>query len=667
MHHFCISVILASCLLLSLFKVTNNYHQCLGFASHSRRCRMGTLGRAHKSPPRGLEDRSQPIHSSLTSSYMSSDIAQPLLVTIQQVDEVITNDPLPPRTLATLTSFEQRFLVVCPIYSHLLYIKRFFREHPGVDEGFKSRRTKQMQITLSNPQPHFREGFEKVFKELNSHSKFAFSRGKIARFLDLGCSPGGFSNQLLKDNPRAQGVGMTLPDEQAKIPLATKGTCLTQDRYHVHYENIITYTLRFIAQEQNPVVPLTAEGPIELYDAVIAGAFPTLEGRVRWWLRIQLVLSQILIVFSNVAPGGNAVILVNIKPFRWLAEVFRMLRLSFEEVTATKSKNLHNIRTSCYLVCKRFKASQEQVNEYTGILRRVLVVLERIAEERRLGQSEARPKVEVEDTTAEASERIFPTHRSDSDMPHLFPDSEEDIFNSEHPFMLSLMEPLWALQYNAIHDELATVLFGESCCFHYLVCLNIPRSPPPPSEPKNQMECLENLIRHSNPPSSNHKLPTPPQSPTFHTDVWLEASNRRPSISSPPSNIPPWRRSPQATKLPTLTTDLSEIPHSASNPDGPTNFPSPVSPSSYRWRPPQMRRASMVASSNPSDVSSNWRVRETVPSATPHDNGGEDDGAGWKIAKHTARPDLFGHRRSYSNTAATTTTVGDSKGWNKSR
>ncbi|KAJ3481488.1 hypothetical protein NLI96_g7632 [Meripilus lineatus] len=586
---------------------------------------------------------------------MSSDTPDSALASIEQMDTMISEGPVPDNILATLTSFERRFVEVSRIHGHLLHIKQFYREHPAIEEKFKTRRSKQLSNTsVSASKSFFRIGFEKVFDEIDRHSGQIFRNGRVCRFLDLGCSPGGFSNWLLKHNKEARGVGMTLPDEHAKFTLAAEGTHLTEERYRVHYESIISYSMDFISRGENPTVPLVQDELAEAYDVVIAGAFPTLEGHVPWWLRIQLVLSQILMIFANIDQGGNSVIVINSKPYRWLVEAMRMLRLSFENVTATKGKTLHDIRTSCYLVCRGFRATQQQTQEYTGILRRVMEELQRLGERQRVPEGEE----ETGCTKMGVSGISFAGGRSEKDTPLLFPDSDDEVFGSESRFVLDLLQPLWAAQYNAIRDDLQKTLIRTS-----LLILSLPLALVPVDR-RHYADEFPSEISNSQPFSQGE---TPPQSPT----IWDDAG-RRPSFTNPFTygrRLSPTSRS---ANPPTLSTnnlvDNDNTPFSSSPPGGYDNsgFIS-TSPTSPRWRQPQRRSSVATSPTSPSDRQ-NWRVRAEVPSsnATPtfttgfnnsswNTNGaqtratgstsiGSSQGDGWTEVRHS-RPVFGGGRR----------------------
>lgn len=108
------------------------------------------------------------------------------------------------------------------------------------------------------------------------------------------------------------------------------------------------------------------------YYLVIVGAFPSLEEGIRRTTRIQLALGQLLILMNNLHPDGNAVVVVTTRVHRWIAGVLALLRQCFAQVSTGKGSYLHQVHSSCCLVCTDFRATPEDISEHRAKLRESL-------------------------------------------------------------------------------------------------------------------------------------------------------------------------------------------------------------------------------------------------------------------------------------------------------
>ena len=359
--------------------------------------------------------------------------------TIAELDTTIDHSPAP---IAKLTPFEQRFAHKSSIYGRVLHIKSLYASYPQVDEIFKTRREAQLSHCASPPLA-YRQSFEKILSKINHDQDGVFGEDRISRFLDLGFSPGGFSNWLLQSNRKASGVGITLPDDEAGYQYVA-GDLLATDRFTPVFANIITSTRDTLSSGGNPIaslIPGSADGNPS-FDLIIGGAFPTLEDKVPWHQRVRLAISQLYIILSNLQNGGTAMFLVSTKPRRWQVEILSIFRTLFHSVQSAKGST-HRIRTSCYLICTGFQRSDkgEMVIEYLQNLRTTLDRLSEIAEE---------------DPLAEG------TQRSSTSMPHISGRDDDVLFEEEHQFTLGLFEPCWKDQYDAIRGHLKRILERDS-------------------------------------------------------------------------------------------------------------------------------------------------------------------------------------------------------------
>lgn len=346
-----------------------------------------------------------------------------------------------------LTPFERRFAEVSSAHRQLLCMKRIYGSHPTVDAAYATRRSRQLAGACLPP-TMYREGYESIISDISRGLDNAFDNGRVRCFLDLGFSPGGFSNWLLTNNPNASGVGITLPDTQAGYHFIPEGALGMPDRFRPLFDNLITLTQNSLSNGTNPIDPLLSDNGRDCqgFDFILAGAFPTLEGRVPWYHRVQLALSQLYIVFFNLLNDGSAIFVINTKPYKWQVEVLGMLKTCFRSVVTVKGV-MHKTRTSCYVVCTGFEKSDrvgnDTITQYQRSLREALITLKDIAE---AGDDVSDCELEGDRLGHEAV------------MPSVSGRNDDDIFDTESQFILDLLEPCWKYQFDAIRNDFKATL-----------------------------------------------------------------------------------------------------------------------------------------------------------------------------------------------------------------
>ncbi|KAI0700283.1 hypothetical protein BC835DRAFT_1412088 [Cytidiella melzeri] len=362
--------------------------------------------------------------------------SQPL--TIEELDRLLECGAM--SRLCT-TTFEQSFIQESPILAQLLYIKRLYSKHPMTEERFSS-----MKSTKPPDSDVHLKKYMDAFKSLNQQMGSPFGPSLVDSFLDLGCSPGGFSNWLVSNNPRATGLGVTLPNSEASWPMKQKGTPLDSSRYELRFANIVD-----LAMDSDSWV-LRPEG----FELVLACAFPSFQ-RVSLLQRVQLVMSEILLMLVNIKDNGNAVVLVNSKTFPWVAVVVTLLRRCFTLVRAGKGHALHKERSSCYLVCTGFCASRDtreefiaQVNDSLDTIRDVLQ--KRQASKRFSPETGTQVGTDDADAKEDVDDYYYPDGTTTSrHLLRLFGRSDEVLPDEELKYFLALFEPVWKSQYDSIH------------------------------------------------------------------------------------------------------------------------------------------------------------------------------------------------------------------------
>lgn len=364
---------------------------------------------------------------------------------------------LPPITART-NLFLRKFADASPIYVRLRQLKILYGAHPATEEQFLANKRRMLSSAAGgDPLVHLR-GYAKALNDINYAHRHIFGGGRVKRFLDLGCSPGGFSDWLLQHNPDAVGLGITLPDEDASWEIVVEGTRLVESRYTLRFADIISLVHGCVSKGEDPTIRLeddSSPSP-DPFDLVICGAFPTM-GRISRKDRTRLSLGQCLIMLRNLAPGGNALIVINTKTFRWIVELLAILRQCFHEVAPAKGKKLHLQRSSCYVVCTGFHGPSAQVDQFAESLRRVLVELGKMPEPKAGsgsdgGEDESEPDEMTAEDKLKAAERF-----------HLLPLSYDALFEAEHKVTLQIFEPMWEIQTESIYWAFLRILRqGES-------------------------------------------------------------------------------------------------------------------------------------------------------------------------------------------------------------
>lgn len=134
------------------------------------------------------------------------------------VDNILGSEPLD--TVARrlqLSASEISFFTYSNVLRKLLVWKQLYRLREDVDRFYSDQSQHNRAAPPDNQSPLHLEAFEKAFKDINDACGRPFGRGRINYFLDMGFAPGGFSTWLLRTNPDANGVGITLSPEASRI------------------------------------------------------------------------------------------------------------------------------------------------------------------------------------------------------------------------------------------------------------------------------------------------------------------------------------------------------------------------------------------------------------------------------------------------------------------
>ncbi|GJE92493.1 FtsJ-like methyltransferase [Phanerochaete sordida] len=373
----------------------------------------------------------------LDTAYEPGPPSRIVVESVQQLDALLADDPrkhvVPPRGL------EERFFDTSRQLSRLRVITHFYGAHPASQQKYVPQRKGRNPTRGLGHLKTFEQVFADISRTHSGGKLFGF--GKVKRFLDLGCSPGGFSNWILGNNPRADGVGITLPDERAQWSMVVAGTHLEKSRYETRFADIVSLAMDAAESDERPVIPIKQDSSSTepAYDLVIAGAFPSMNENIHLTTRIQLAYGQLLILINNLKPGGNAVVVVTTRAHRWVIEEMALLRQCFAKVSTGKGRYVHQERSSCYLVCTDFRATQEQIAELNQKIRETLRHVSKTQAELDAGED------------GRGWDKLLT-------LVDISGKTEDELFEDERQFVLDFFEPMWQKQFETKYNNFVKLL-----------------------------------------------------------------------------------------------------------------------------------------------------------------------------------------------------------------
>lgn len=403
------------------------------------------------------------------------DTTTPFVDSVETLDRLIEEGYVPPGWRTAPHPFDACFLAASPLQTRLRRLLQLYGAHPTTDQFFASTKDYAAFAIGRNPLMYLTKHAQ-TLAQINTEQQGIFAHGAVHHFLDLGCSPGGFSSWTLRHNPDATGVGIAVPDNESRWKMVVEGTHLAEPRYELRYENIANLVRGFIDKGERPIVApehLPVDSVPMSFDFVLAGYTPMV-GPITWREDALHLLSKILILLSNIQPGGHAVVMTSTKTFRWIVEVMRILRHCFAAMASSKGVQLYSQRSACFLVCRSFCATDEQVAEYTEVLRGALLRLWAAIEagdgesDRNEGEETkgAEETTKGEENHGEKTEKVEDHGEAPPKFElRLFEElSDDEIFEAEFPYVLGLFEPAWQIQFDSVRRGFVKSLTGEGKC-----------------------------------------------------------------------------------------------------------------------------------------------------------------------------------------------------------
>ncbi|KAI1785803.1 hypothetical protein LXA43DRAFT_976029 [Ganoderma leucocontextum] len=229
-----------------------------------------------------------------------------------------------------------------------------------------------------------------VLQEVDLASSGCVPALKPIEFLDVACSPGGFSSYVLRKNKHARGIGISLPVAQGGHAFQLED--LYMSRYEFIEKDILKYDLE----------PLDAEATFDAtqkFPGRFLGRFPLvfMDGhalrtyqhprlteltREEWKAahgayRDSLLVAQLIIGLESVTPGGTIVTRVSHVECYPAAQLVYLFDHLSEKLILHKPRTMHSSRGTCYVVAKgvggvRYAKARQL---YLAGLRKLLVQL----------------------------------------------------------------------------------------------------------------------------------------------------------------------------------------------------------------------------------------------------------------------------------------------------
>ncbi|KAK7442459.1 hypothetical protein VKT23_016056 [Stygiomarasmius scandens] len=231
---------------------------------------------------------------------------------------------------------------------YLRNLKRKGWEDEGMDTYFANQR-----FIADNAGPElnitwFRR-MKKVFGEID-RSALVPMFGSFT-FLDLGCCPGGFSSYILKKNPQASGIGISLPVEQGGHQFSLEQEFL--NRFTLYFADLTRYSFSSsIPTDRSDIyVPIENHLGRSKFDLILLDGhhLRTNTNTLDWEIH-QLLVSQLIIALEYVRLGGKLVIKLSRIERVNTVKIIRLFDLISERIEAVKPMTMHAKRGSFYLV-----------------------------------------------------------------------------------------------------------------------------------------------------------------------------------------------------------------------------------------------------------------------------------------------------------------------------
>ncbi|KAH9478147.1 hypothetical protein JR316_0008600 [Psilocybe cubensis] len=189
-----------------------------------------------------------------------------------------------------------------------------------------------------------------LFREIDSNvDVVSFTQDLV--FLDLGCSPGGFSSYILENNPNAIGTGVSLPVEEGGHEFLLESDYLT--RFHLLSANLTYFELGPHCNDTVELHRLPMYMSVPVFDLVLLDGHQLRTQTTSVpWDRDRLLISQVIIGLKSVRQGGTLVVKLPLPHRHIAARIIFLLRILSNELVGWKPLCMHANRGQFYAVAK---------------------------------------------------------------------------------------------------------------------------------------------------------------------------------------------------------------------------------------------------------------------------------------------------------------------------
>ncbi|KAF9557358.1 hypothetical protein CPC08DRAFT_668740 [Agrocybe pediades] len=191
---------------------------------------------------------------------------------------------------------------------------------------------------------------KKLLEEID-HGVRCIPRREV-NFLDLGCSPGGFSSYVLAQNHLSTGCGISLPVADGGHEFCLENPL--RSRYTLFSANMTYYALAPAAIGNPRFFPLPAEVASRNFDIVLLDGHQlrTQTGSLPWD-RDRLLISQIIIAMQAIKVGGTIIMKLSLPHKVIPAKIAYMFKTISGNIQRWKPRTMHANRGTFYLVARR--------------------------------------------------------------------------------------------------------------------------------------------------------------------------------------------------------------------------------------------------------------------------------------------------------------------------
>ncbi|THG97951.1 hypothetical protein EW026_g4146 [Hermanssonia centrifuga] len=242
-----------------------------------------------------------------------------------------------------------------PELKRLVDLRKRGWEDDSLDNHFKRQRTVADTVDDKMNVIWFKK-MKKAFSELNKAAHFVPRSGTL-KFLDLGCSPGGFSSYVLSNNNKdATGIGISLPPVQGGHHFLLEKHFMR--RYELIPADILEYNLGPAQTEIGTAEMRPLPSEIGGRDLVILDGhylrtyLPASSESPNEWDRHRLLISQLIIALRSIKLGGSLVMKLSHPEHIQTAQLLFLLDVLSKDLRTFKPRTIHANRGTFYAIAQ---------------------------------------------------------------------------------------------------------------------------------------------------------------------------------------------------------------------------------------------------------------------------------------------------------------------------